>query len=85
MLNIDSLINTIIFGEVTYSFRDGTLEAGTIICNAKINMNTISVNQKSLVSSFTFSVKGNGVSGSQAKEQAFIKLVDKFKAEYSSL
>ncbi|MBN1819636.1 MAG: hypothetical protein JW833_02910 [Prolixibacteraceae bacterium] len=85
MLKTDTLINTIVLGEVTYSFRNGTLVVGTIICNATIKMNIISAIQKSLINSFSFSVNGNGVSESQAKEHAFSKLFDKFKEEYSSL
>ena len=85
MLKIDTLIQTIIIGEVTCSFRDGTLVAGTIICNATIKLNMISVIQKSLVNSFSISVNGNGVSELQAKEHAFSKLFDKFKEKYSSL
>jgi len=85
MLELDSHINTLILGEFSYSFRDGTLERGTIICNAKIDMRIVSVNQKSLTNSYSFSVNANGVSELQAKEQASTKLFDKFKTEYSSL
>ncbi len=85
MLDIDSQIKKIILGEVTYTFREGSLVAGTTICNAKINMNIISVDQKSLIYSFSFSVNANGVSKLQAKEQALNRLFFKYKEEYSSL
>lgn len=85
MLKLDSLINTAILGEITYTFRDGTLEAGTIICHAKISMNIISANQKSLINSFSVSANGNGVSDAQAKENAILILLNKLNEEYSPL
>jgi hypothetical protein len=84
-LKLDSCVNTVIIGQVAYTFRNGTLEAGTTICNARIRINIISAKQKSLLNSYSFSVNANGVSEVQAKGQALTKLFDKFKTEYSSL
>jgi hypothetical protein len=72
-------------GKVEYSNRKGTLVDGTFICTATISMNIISINSKTIAKSFSYSVNGNGVSETQAQEDATQKLLYKFKNEYSSI
>ena len=85
MLNLNERSKYIVIGKINYSFREGTLSVGTTICNAKISINIISVNQKSTKKDFAISVNGNGVSESQAKENAQQLLINKYTSEYSSL
>ncbi len=85
MLNLKTHVKFIALGKITYVFRKGTLVEGTTICTAIITMSIISVEQKSLVNSFSFSVNGNGVTESQAQEEALQKLINKYSSTYSSL
>ncbi len=72
-------------GKIRYSFRKGTLADGTIICNVSLSMSIISSIQKTITKSFSYSVIGNGVTETQAKEHAVQKLIDKYNSEYSSI
>lgn len=85
MLNLKTHVKFIALGKIIYVFRKGTLVEGTTICTANITMSIISVDQKSLVNSFSFSVNGNGVTESQAQEEALQKLINKYSSTYSSL
>lgn len=85
MLNLNTHVNFIALGKISYSFRKGTLGVQTIICIANIEMSIISANQKTLNNSFSFFVNGNGVSKSQAREEALRKLVNKYIKVYSFL
>jgi len=85
MLNLNARSKYVVIGKINYSFRNGTLSTGTTICNAKISVDIISVNLKSTKKDFTISVNGNGVSESQAKENAQQLLINKYSSEYSSL
>jgi len=85
MLNLYTRVKFIALGKIIYVFRKGTLVEGTTICTANITMSIISINQKSLVNSFSFSVNGNGITESQAREEALQKLINKYSIMYSSL
>ncbi|MBK7106648.1 MAG: hypothetical protein IPH62_15345 [Ignavibacteriae bacterium] len=72
-------------GKINYSMRKGELVGGTIICNASIDIRIISAIDKTLLESFSFSVNGNGVTESQAKEYAIQKLIDVYYSEHSAI
>jgi len=74
-LNLSHYTDYLAIGKISFSMRRGTLVEGTIICTASITMNIISTNAKTIVKSFSFSVNGNGVTESQAKEEALQKLI----------
>lgn len=83
-LNLSSHTDYLALGKIRYSMRQGALIVGTIICTAFITMSIISANDKKLTKSFSFSVNGNGVTESQAKEDAIQKLADVYYNEHSS-
>lgn len=72
-------------GKLRSSIRNGTLVAGTIICDVSLTMSIISANSKNMKKSFNVTAIGNGVTESQARGDAFDKLLDLYKADYSSL
>lgn len=84
-LKLSSHADYIALGKIRYSMRKGALVDGTIICTASLTMSIVSVNQKSIAKSFTFSENGNGVSETHAQEAATEKLINKYYNEYSSL
>lgn len=84
-LKLDDYIDYLVLGKIEYSMKQGKLVEGTLICTASISISIISANQKSITQSFSFSVNGNGVSESQAKEIAIQKLINKYNNEYLSL
>ena len=83
-LKLSNYTDYLAIGKISYSMRHGTLVNGTLICTASISMNIISANAKTLANSFSFSVNGNGVSESQAKNNALQKLVELYRSDYSS-
>jgi hypothetical protein len=85
-LKLDQYTNYLGLGKISYSFRNGSLVDGTVICNASINMNIISANNKSLLQSFTIqNAIGNGSTESQAQEEALKRLVNIYATEHTSL
>jgi hypothetical protein len=84
-LKLNTFTDYLAIGEIIYSFHSGSLVNGTIVCTASLKMSIISANQKSIIKSFSFSVNGNGVSETQAREIATQKIINKYYNEYSTL
>lgn len=85
-LRLDSYVDYLAIGKIEYSIRPGKLVDGTVICTASISMSIISTNNRSIEQSFTISnATGNGATESQAQENAFQKLLEKYRREHSSL
>ncbi len=72
-------------GKIKYKMRIGELVEGTTICSATISMSIISANSKTIVKTFTFSANGNGVTETQAQEEALQKLITIYYNEHSSI
>lgn len=85
ILNLNKHTDYIVIGTINYSFRKGTLVEGTTICTANIRANIVSVIDKSIKKSISFSVNGNGVTKLQSQEEAKYILIDKYNKEYSSI
>jgi hypothetical protein len=84
-LNLRSYADYLAVGRINFAKRSGSLVDGTIVCTASISMNIISISNNSLEKSFTISnANGNGATESQAKEEAFQKLLDRYYNEHSS-
>lgn len=64
-------------GNIVYSYSAGTLVEGTIICNIRLEMTILSLENNSS-STFSISANGNGVSNSQAYEEALSQLISKY-------
>lgn len=84
-LKLSKYVDYLALGKLAYSMQQGTLVKETKVCNASISMNIISANGRTIAKSFSFSVNGNGATKSQAKEEAFQKLMNMYYNEYSSL
>lgn len=84
-LNLQIHTDYVAIGKIIYTIRKGTLVDAAHVCIATLTMNIISVNQKGLAKSFTYSANGNGATEDQAKEYAIEKLLNKYISEYSSI
>ncbi len=85
-LNLAQFTNYLGIGKIVYSYRKGTLASGTTVCNAALNMNIISAKDKTITQSFTITnANGNGVTESQAKDDAFQKLLNIYSTDHVSL
>jgi hypothetical protein len=85
-LDLSRYTDYIALGKINYTIRNGTLVEGTVICNASLSVSIISTKSKSIVQSFTINNEaGNGVTDSQAREEAFQKLISRYNEDHSSI
>ncbi len=72
-------------GKIYFALRPATSVEGVTVCTATISVSLISTMQKSVVKSFAISANGNGVTASQAQDEAILKLMRKYQTDYSSI
>lgn len=85
-LNLHEYADYLAVGRTQFTNQAGKLVDETIICTASMSIDIISTDSKSLKKSYTISnASGNGVTESQAKEQALQKLLDRYFNNFSSL
>ncbi|MCB9284735.1 MAG: hypothetical protein H6563_11720 [Lewinellaceae bacterium] len=85
-LGLESYTDYVALGTIDYSFRDGTLVDGTIVCTITLKMDILSTSSQSIFKSFSISsINGNGATEDQAKENAFQKVLNTYYSQYSSL
>lgn len=84
-LDLKQYTDYLALGRIIFSCQPGKLVEGTIVCNATLTMSLLSINDRTLANSFSFSVNANGASESQARDEAIQKLLSRYKNEYSSL
>lgn len=85
-LKISSYTDYLAIGKINYSIQYGNLSTETIVCSASISMSIISTKNKSIEQNFTIlNANANGVTESQAQENALQKLLNRYYNERASL
>ncbi len=85
-LRLSDYTDYLVIGRINVSYREGTVVAGTTVCNASISVNIINAKSKNISNSFTISdVNANGATQTQAKEKALQRLLENYSNQYSSL